>query len=446
MADSLSVNARKAWTVNVPTPSVVASNLYQYDLFPTGTSRAVMYPQDSLGVMNDSMLYNFDCDASNLLNGSASLFNQVMPLLQKWQAQQAALYQKMMMAISGGTNTNINVTDTTNITNNDGKKQIDGKKVISETEVSTTLQNKIMSDPTWSKIFTSNDFEYTDKDGKKQTTSLLRRLIGLCDDYMKNLKDPELSTENYEKIWDIAGRYAKTGKLSREDYATLVQIAQNPGGPGAYKADENDDDDTDVKSKARSNANIIERANASNGYKKTAENYFEAMDGPGTDKKLMAKASKAVTKDNVIETIQAFNEHNEMEGDGLTLVEKIFDECNNWGTGNNHGWLTTNGWGDDDAKPYVKKIKEALVERAEEFVEDKACSEETAKAIKDAITNLETRFNAVTKGDLNKNDKESVSEAVNKLYETLLKAEKETYKEFDKEYNITDEQVLSGQE
>ena len=444
MSDSLSVNARKAWTVKVPAPKIVASDLYQYSLFPTGTTSAIMYPQDSLGVMNDSQLYNFDCSSSTLLDGSVSLTNQIMPMLQKWMAQQAALYQKMMMAISSGTNININ--DNTDV-DNDGKKKIDGKKVISETEVSSTLQRKILSDPTWSKIFTSNDFEYTDKDGKKQTTSLLRRLIGLCDDYMKNLKDPELSTENYEKIWDIAGRYAKTGKLSREDYATLVDIAQNPGGPGAYKADDkdDDDDDTDVKSSARSQANIIERANAANGYKKTAENYFEAMDGPGTDKKLMAKASKAVTKDNVIETIQAFNEHNEMEGDGLTLVEKIFDDCNNWGTGNNHGWMTTNGWGDDDAKPYVKKIKEALVERAEEFIEDKKCSKETAQAIKDAVANLETRFNAVTKGDLNKNDKESVSEAVNKLYETLLKAEKETYKEFDKEYNITDSQVMAGQ-
>lgn len=432
MADSLSVNARKAWTVNVPTPSVVASNLYQYDLFPTGTSRAVMYPQDSLGVMNDSMLYNFDCDASNLLNGSASLFNQVMPLLQKWQAQQAALYQKMMMAISGGTNTNINVTDTTNITNNGGKKQIDGKKVISETEVSTTLQNKIMSDPTWSKIFTSNDFEYTDKDGKKQTTSLLRRLIGLCDDYMKNLKDPELSTENYEKIWDIAGRYAKTGKLSREDYATLVQIAQNPGGPGAYKADgqdSNNQNTTGVRPEKYQAVLNAAEAELPNNYKQLAEEFKSALYIPGTDTEKLNYVKVNLDKYNVVEFSEYFHSRYG-EDNGENVIDAIFDDCYSWGEGNH--WYT-----DDDPKPYVTKLSNALIERTQDLIKNNPnMNEDDKKVLQNAVSELENSIKDenITKGkfltmNISDESEKDISSKYQDLLTKLTKMEKSIYGE-----------------
>ncbi len=51
--------------------------------------------------------------------------------------------------------------------------------------------------------------------------------------------------------------------------------------------------------------------------------------------------------------MQTYAEENAMNGDALSLPEKIFDDCNNWGTGRR--W-----YGDDDAKPYITKLKETF--------------------------------------------------------------------------------------
>ena len=438
MSDGLNIG--KTWTVNVPAGSTrtVSPNLWQYSLFPYSTSPSIMYPSDGLSVLNDTQLFNFDYGVTSFMDTSANMFYQLMPMMKQWMAQQAEMYQKIMSSLHS--NTNISKTNP----ENDDETKIDGTKVIDKEKVETVL-DKIANNPKHKDNF-NKEITFTNKDGKEEKTTLLRRLIDLSKQYIDDKSTAEISEENFEILWDIAGKYAKTGKLSSSDYDKLVEIAKNPGGPGAYVKPDDGKTKPEPKSSLRSDANVIERAKAENGYISIAEEYyFKAMDGPGTDKELLGRASEEVNKDNIIETIQAFNEHNDYYGDTLTLAEKIFDECSSWGTGNNHGWLTTNGWGRDDAKPFIKKISESLIDRATEFVEDKECSEETADAIKNAIAGLKTSFNAVQKGVLNQADKKNVAQAVDKLYETLLAAEKVTYKEFDKEIKLQDSDVLKGQ-
>lgn len=433
MSDNMNVN-NQVWTIRVPNtaPRILNQNLWQYDMFGA-------YPNDLLAAGNDTALFKFDNTASLFLDETARLSSFVGPLLKMLEAQNAQWAQIAAMNLSKN-NPTINIVKKT--TKSEDDKKVDGTKEIKESEINSTIQRMGQLD---SRVG-SKKIEYIDpKTGEKKEISLLKRLIQLSKDYQDNPDNPEkveISEENYKLLWDIAGRYAKSeGDLSREDYLKLIEIAKNPGGPGAYKPDKKDP----TKTAERSALNIQERANSANGYKKTADNYFEAMDGAGTDKKLLATASKATTKDNVIETIQAFNEQNELEGDGLTLAEKIFDECDNWGTGNNNGWLTQNLWGDDDARPFIKKLKETLTERADEFISDKKCSKETAEALNAAIVNLDKVYNNISKGDLKKVDKTSMAEAINTLYTKLLNAEKVTYKEFDKKMNITDAQILEGQ-
>ena len=412
--------------------SAMPTSLWSYDF-------SAMSPQDSLGTWNDSGLFNFDWATNNLVNQVAMFNAKWMPILNKYMSNMSAWYQNSMMNLSSGTNVNIGqlppVNNTTNPTVNNGKSSGFADK-IDESDVSAFI-GRLGSDPKWQAALGG---KIKLEDGTE--TTILQRLMDLINDYMIN-ENPELSEEEFNKIREIAGKYAKTGKIDRDDFITLKKIVESHTTKiGEKESKEDTEEDTDSNAVTRPNQNIIERAQSAYGYKKTAELYFEAMDGAGTNKTELAKASKATTKYNVVETIQTFNEHNEMNGDGLTLPEKIFDECNNWGTGNNHGWLTQNGWGDDDAKPFIKRIKESLVSRTNDLIDSGYCDEETIKNLKNAVQNMESSFNGVSGNDLTKEDKDSVSDAINNLFTTLHSVEQAVYKKFDNEANITDEQVI----
>ena len=413
--------------------SSMPTSLWSYDF-------SAMSPQDSLGTWNDSGLFNFDWATNNLVNQVAVWNAKWMPVLSNYMANMSALYQNSMMNLSANTNVNFNPFGpvnsansnvNVNSSNNDGKISYANK--IEESDVSSFV-GKLGMDPKWKAAFSE---EITLDDGTKMT--ILQRLVDLCNDYLTN-EDPELSDEEFKTIQEIAGKYAKTGKITRDDFLTLKRIVMNHLSDKVE--DESDTQDDTDKAHIRPEQNVIERANAANGYQKTAHNYFEAMDGAGTDKKELNNATRATNKYNVVETIQTFNEENALEGDGLTLAEKIFDECNNWNTGNNHGLWSTNGWGDDDAKPYIEKITDSLIERTNDFIKAGKCSKETAEELKNAVINLENTFNSVDKGDLSKGTKEAVASAVDSLFEKLHSAEQAAYKKYDEETNITDDQVI----
>lgn len=410
--------------------SAMPTSLWSFDL-------SGMSPQDTLGTWNDIQLFNNDVATNNLVN-QVALFNaKWMPVLNNWMANMSAWYQNSMMNLSSNTNVNINPAASVNSSINVNTSSNDGKisfaDKIDESDVSSFI-GRLGADPKWRAAFGE---KVKLEDGTEVT--ILQRLIDLVNDYMTN-ENPELSDEEFKTIQEIAGKYAKTGKITRDDFLTLKRIVMNHLSDKVE--DESDTQDDTDKAHIRPEQNVIERANAANGYQKTAHNYFEAMDGAGTDKKGLNNATRATNKYNVVETIQTFNEENALEGDGLTLAEKIFDECNNWNTGNNHGLWSTNGWGDDDAKPYIEKITDSLIERTNDFIKAGKCSKETAEELKNAVINLENTFNSVDKGDLSKGTKEAVASAVDSLFEKLHSAEQAAYKKYDEETNITDDQVI----
>ena len=213
---------------------------------------------------------------------------------------------------------------------------------INESDVSSFI-GRLGADPKWQAAFSE---KIKLEDGTEVT--MLQRLMDLINDYMTN-ENPELSEEEFNKIREIAGKYAKTGKIDRDDFITLKKIIE--AHKGTKETTPGSEEETNKVT--RPEQNIIERAQSANGYKTTAHQYYTAMDGAGTNKDELASASKATTKYNVVEIMQTYAEENAMNGDALSLPEKIFDDCNNWGTGRR--W-----YGDDDAKPYITKLKETF--------------------------------------------------------------------------------------
>ena len=221
MGDGLNIG--QTWTVNVPasTTRTVSPNLWQYSLFPNGTAPSVMYPCDGLTNLNDAQLMNFDYGVTSFADASANMYQMVMPMLKQWMAQQAEMYQKIMSNLHSNTNINVN-----NNNNNNNDSNIDGTKVIKESQIKDVL-NRIANDPNNKDRF-NKEITITNKDGKEEKTTLLRRLIDLSKQYQDDPTTAEISEENYKLLWDIAGKYAKTGELSTEDYGKLLEIAKNP--------------------------------------------------------------------------------------------------------------------------------------------------------------------------------------------------------------------------
>ena len=406
------------------------TSLWSYDF-------STMSPQDSLGTWNDSGLFNFDWATNNLVNQVAMFNAKWMPILNKYMSNMSAWYQNSMMNISSGTNTNINMgqfppvnnANNNNGVNNNGNNNSSYADKIEESDVSSFI-GKLGADPKWQSAFGD---KIKLEDGTEVT--MLQRLMDLINDYMTN-DNPELSEEEFNKIREIAGKYAKTGKIDRDDFITLKKIIESHTGKiGKTESEEKSDKKTESNAATRPNQNIIERSQSAYGYKKTAHLYFEAMDGAGTNKEELASASRSTTKYNVVEIMQTYEEENALNGDGLTLPEKIFDDCDNWGTGSS--W-----YGDDDAKPYIKAIKESLIARTNDFINAGYCNEETAKELKAAAKSLDTAYNSVKDDDLSDTNKNDISQAINNLFSMLHNAEIGAYKKFDEEANITDDQVI----
>ena len=382
MGDGLSIG--KTWTVTVPSDSArtINSNLWQYSVFPYTTPPSVMYPCDALSSMNDTQLMNFDYSVGSFMDMSTSLYANLMPMMKQWMAQQAEMYKKIMENLHSNTRiTNPNPSD-----DDDDTSKIDGKKHVKEAKVVETLQ-RMANNPDIKSRF-NTEITYTNKEGKDVKAKLIDRLTALCEEYRKSPDTAELSEDNFNTIWDIAGKFVKTGELTTADYKALLEIAKNPEGPGAYKKSDDDDDDGDK------NTTIERSENYKNGYmakeanKSTGDLFFDAINGPGTNKGKMKDACEATNKFNVIEVLDAYNSTNSYENAGETWIEAVFDDCDNWGSGEGGKWYCF-GMDDDDAKPYVDKLSHAMIERAADVSELANCSEENKKALTDKAKALE---------------------------------------------------------
>lgn len=424
MGEGLSVN--KSWTVQVPTSGrTVSQNLWQYSIFPNATAPSIMYPCDGLSNYNDKALMGFDFDTTNFLDTSTNMIYQLMPMMKQWLAQQAQIYQKTMENISGNTTINIKKT-----AQDDINGEIDGKSAIKEDAINQTI-NKMASDPKTADRM-NREITFTDKDGKEQKTTLLRRLIALSKEYQENPDRPEIveiSQENYELLWDIAGKYAETGELSREDYAKLIEIATNPGGLGAHG--KVDPEKGSKGTRPAKNQAVLDAAEAGspNNYKQLADDAAKAMYRLGTDTELLDKVKLQTNKNNVVEISNYFYEaHGENEGENI--IDAIFADCQSWGKGNH--WYT-----DDDPKPYVTRFSNALIERTEDLIKNNPnMNDEDVKALKQACAELKTSIDdknikkgSILTGNISSECAKGISQKYQALLDKLTKMEKSIYSE-----------------
>lgn len=432
MGDEMSLN-NFSWMGYNPDPMrTIGSNNWQWNMFGT-------YPNDSLSANNDYNQFKFDYNTSIFLDDTARMTAIMGPMVKMLQASIAEWSQKSLMNISSDypdltirdRRTKSDKTDGT-----DGKSdKIDGTKVIKETEINTALNAMGTKDSRMG----SKEITYIDKNGKEQKTKLLQRLIQLSKDYQDNPDNPEkieISESNYKLLWDIAGKYAKTGELSREDYATLIDIAINPGGPGAYKKGGKEDEDKE----------LIEKPNLSmitdEQIRPIVLDFKEAITGPGTDKKLLGNAVGAVNKDNILEVMDAYkqyiraNKPNEKQD----LVEAILDDCALWGGGDT-GLCDATFWGPgynklfrgkwfarqgDDAKPRLEIIQEALIKRANKFIKDNG---EKKGITKEDIKNFTLPENEYNSWADKSRDDEGIKKSFKSFIEKLKEAEAATYKD-----------------
>lgn len=429
MADSLNIGT--TWTVNVPANSgrTVSQNLWQYSLFPMATAPSVMYPCDGLSNMNDAQLMNFDYGTTQFLDTSTNMFYQIMPMMKQWMAQQAEMYQKIMSSLHSSSSVTVTNPGT-----------VDGTNVIKESQINSVL-NKIATDPANKDRFTSK-IEYVDKDGKTvKDKNLLQRLIQLSKEYQETPDTAEISEENYKLLWDIAGKYAKTGELSTSDYKILLEIAKNPGGPGAYQkpADDGDDDNGPKKAiRPAENQAAIVKGEPQN----IATQFKQALYDPwGTDADKLYSASKSLNEHNIIEVFNEFGDSYGIQNDE-NLVDAIFDDCSGWGGG--EAWL---GFGSNDAKPHVDRINKALLTRATHFaqknpevaaaygflkevkVENPEDKEQTKGLIKVSGKYYDPKQLNIPSTLIDSKDRSVTSKNIQDFVDKLSKAEKEAYGE-----------------
>ncbi len=377
MSDKMNVN-NQVWTIRVPnnTSRIVNQNLWQYDMFGA-------YPNDSLAALNDTALFKFDNTASLFLDETARLSSFVGPLLKMLEAQNAQWAQIAAMNISKG-NPSINIVNKTTKPETDEKdsKDIDGTKEIKESQIKSTLERMGALD---SRVG-NKKIEYIDpKTGEKKEIELLKRLIQLSKDYQENPDNPEkveISDENYELLWDIAGRYAKSeGDLSRADYLKLIEIAKNPGGPGAYRATKEEVSKAGLRPEKNQAVLDAALAGAPDNYESLATEFKEALYCWGTDTDKLNNVKSKIDKNNVVEFSKYFHERYG-EDYGENVLEAIFADCDSWGRGNH--WYT-----DDDPKPYVSKLSNSLIERTEDLIKNNPkMNDEDKKALQNACTTL----------------------------------------------------------
>lgn len=425
MTDSLNIG--KTWTVTVPAGNgrTIGQNMWQYSVFPMSTAPSIMYPCDKLSSMNDAQLMNFDFGTTQFLDSSTNIMYQVMPMMKQWMAQQAELYQKIME--------NLHSSSKVTVENPDKKDNIDGTKVIKESEINSVL-NRIAADPVNKDRFTKN-IEYTDSNGNKVTDkNLLQRLIQLSIEYYETPDTAEISEENYKLLWDIAGKYDKTGELSTSDYKILLEIAKNPGGPGAYQkpADEGDDDSKEATRPEKYQA-AIDNTEDYKHYKKLSQSFKDTLYDSDATEDSLALITKDVNKYNVLYIAKDFEKyHGNLNEENL--IDAIFDDTSRWGK---------TRWSDellsDDAKPSVTSLSNALIERANDLIKNNSKLEKSkvealssqVKSLQNAIQNVKFQTLGWSVQSLTSESKENISQNFQGLVDKLMELETEIYGEVE---------------
>lgn len=416
MVNGINLNGQNGWVLNTNTVryNAVPTSLWSYDL-------SCMAPQDSLGTLNDIGLFNFDVAVNNLVNQTSAMSANILPYLTAFQANISAQNQQIMSLLSRPATPNMfmnpwmnnpvnNMNNSTTINNS---TNISYKDKIDESDVATYI-GKLGNDPKW-KAALSEKIKL--QDGTE--TTILQRLVDLCHDYLTN-ENPELSADEFAQIQEIAGKYGKTGKISREDFLTLKSIVN------AHTGERASDTARDSKpSRPDKYQAVLDNAEAGspNNYKQIS-NYFKGIlyDGDATEDSLN-EGTKLMDKYNVLNVVQHFkNEYGHLEEENI--IDAIWADTSRWGKVTGLNWMT------DDAKPSVTRLSELLIERTNDIIaknpemadEDKNALKAKSAALNEALTSTSSH---------NDSSRKAISTTFQDLADSLEKVENNIYGEIE---------------
>ena len=416
--------------------SNLTPNTWAYQMFPGGTPYSITNPQDSIGNYNDLQLTNFDYTADFLERNSVAMMNNMEQLYKQYQAQIAQWSQNTYPNISG--NTNVTLPGLTpGVTPGGYASKIEDEHVAG-------YISRLANDPLYGPELKK---EVTLDDGTKVT--YLKRLDDLIKDYL-TAETPLLSAQDFAKIKEIAGKIAKTGKITKEDFLTLKKIVDTHKGKlGAEQAAE-DDAAAEEEEHAAAEEEAKAPVDKPYGYQQTVEtkalidkaveNYWHAMDGWGTTMSEMNAANDIVNQYNVIEVIEGFKKYDSTRN-GETLIDAILDDFSAYGLNSSddgrHGWAKNTWYSDaDDCKGYVDNLANSMYERVLDLIElknangDLKLSEATRRNLDDKVKALKhwqkTMIDAKDH-DMNDAQKNDLKTAFNDLVQAIKDAEIEAY-------------------
>lgn len=348
--------------------NAVNRNTWQWDM---SASR----PNDILGALNDISIFQNGAQVAGLVNSAAAMEMNLLPMVQNFQAQMAQMWQMMMTNMQSG-NFNIDWSKLIDPSKKTDKKSSTGNtEKIAESKIISTLEKMGSGKAVADRM--NQEITVKDKDGKEVKTTVLKRLLELCDEYRKDPENAQLSKENYEKIWQIVSNYEKNGDISTDEFKELLEIAKNPSG-------EKPEDKKEKKVETPLTDNVDKKKSEPQYNKEVtdAAEYFEkALYGLGTDHDQLRTALNAVNADNIVEVYDKFYANHGINK-GETLIDAIYSDFDDW-TDNDF-------WKIKGSANVFNSISEKLVERAENHIATYGDTED--KSLRNAIDKFNGAF------------------------------------------------------
>lgn len=364
--------------------SAANRNTWQYDL-------STSMPNDYLGALNDSSIWNYSAKVGGLFDSTAMMQMQSVPMMTNFYAQIAQMWQDMMTKMQETyPGLSIKTPTISGATGKAGQKIAEGKIIamLEKMGTGTAVADRINQE--------------IEVNGQK--TTILRRLISLVSDYRKDPENAELSEANYEKIWEIADKYAKTGDVSSADFAILREIIANPAGEDA----DAEEDDEEIQETPLSDVLKEKKENPAykEGVKNAAECFKTALyDGWGTKHEQLSNAINSCNADNIVEVYERFyKDHGINEGE--TLADAIYADFDDW----------TNKWyGLKGSASTFLNLHDILVERAENHIAN--YGDTADKDLQKAIDLFKTNFSSI-----NDENYDSKKAEISKMFSDMVKA------------------------
>lgn len=404
-------------------------NGWQYSMFPFGTSQAIMYPQDSLSNENDKALFNFNYMADSMLEQTTKLKQYV----EYWQKYQQAQLSNWWNNTMGNMSSNINFDFSNNmlnpfnpgITPGSGVTDHDKEDTMNDKDVWKYMARLRHVDTLGDKFLE----EVETSDGVKSTYE--KMLVKLCKDYVTE-ETPELSDSEFQQCKEIAIKLKSTGEIDKSDWQDLKAIVD--AHLGSNSSEESDSENSVQDGKVSRTPEHLEAILAEGGFapKAIANDFYEAIDGAGTDKSLLQSATNSTNKYNVIEVLTAFEKQSSVGG---SFIDRLLDDCDNWNARQGGQWYCF-GFDDDTSKPFVSHLADCMSLRAKGLIKLSNCTPELKKQLEDASTALNNYITHLDEtNEVNDNLTDEQKKELASKFDTLKKviknAEEELYCELE---------------